>query len=139
METNTLFLTLFTLISWGIGSFIAKFATNRIGSKAVFWDVLIYAPAVIITSLILFKAGKIFHADKTGIVLSMLAGLIGSFGFITFYMLLAKKDASAAVPLAALYPALTAILAFIFLKEKLTLAKSLGIALATLAIYLLSL
>ena len=58
---------------------------------------------------------------------------------VCFYMLLTRKDASVAVPLTALFPALTAILAVIFLREQLTAIKVAGITLSALALYLLSL
>ena len=53
--------------------------------------------------------------------------------------LLTKKEASYAVPLTALYPVLTAILAIIFLKEQLTVTKLFGIILSGAALFLLSL
>lgn len=141
MDLKTFIIALISLVSWGMGSFIAKLATNRIGERAVFWDMLGYAPVVVIYSIIAFKIKNLFSADinREGIILAILAGMIGSFGLVAFYFLLTKKDASNAVPLTALYPALTAILAFIFLKEKLTLIKAAGILLATFALYLLSL
>jgi len=139
MNLETLIVTLITFLSWGLGSFIAKLATNRIGEKSVFWDIIGYFPAVIIYSLIVFKAKSLFSSDKIGIILAILSGMIGSFGLIGFYFLLTKKEASSIVPLTTLYPALTVILAFIFLRESLTLAKITGIILAMMAIYLLSL
>ncbi len=138
MNIETLTVALITFVSWGLGSFIAKLATNRIGEKSVFWDLIGYFPAVVIYSLIIFKAKSLFSADKIGIILAILSGVVGSFGLIGFYFLLTKKEASLVVPLTALYPALTAILAFIFLRESLTLAKITGIVLAMIAIYLLS-
>jgi transporter family protein len=81
----------------------------------------------------------VFEADKLGISLAILAGAIGSFGLIGFYFLLTRKEASIAVPLTAVYPALTAILAFVFLKEPLTPVKIAGISLSAVALYLLSL
>jgi transporter family protein len=139
MTFDTLIIALITFVSWGLGSFIAKLATNRIGEKSVFWDVIGYFPAVIIYSLVVFKGKSLFSADKIGIILAVLSGAVGSFGIIGFYILLTKKEVSSIVPLTTLYPALTVILAFIFLRESLTLAKITGIVLAMAAIYLLSL
>lgn len=139
MDLKTFGLAMMTLFSWGTASFVAKFATNRIGDKSVFWDLLGYAPAIIIFSMLSFKWKEIVSQDKTGIFLAILAGAIGSFGLVGFYMVLTRKDASVAVPLTALYPALTAILAFIFLGEKLTALKVVGISLSAIALYLLSL
>jgi transporter family protein len=71
-------------------------------------------------------------------LIGFLAGIVSSVGLISFYALLTKKDASLVVPLTALYPALTAILAIIFLKEPLTILKALGVVLSVVAIALLS-
>lgn len=136
MALSNFIVALLTLISWGIGSFIAKLATNRIGTKTVFWDMLGYFPTVIIYCLLVFKTKSLFSGDRLGVIFGVLSGIIGSFGLIGFYILLSKKEASAAVPMTAIYPALTAILAFIFLKEQLTLAKGVGIVLSTIAFIL---
>lgn len=138
MDLSTALLAIATLLSWGIGSFIAKLATVRIGESSVFWDLLGYAPAIFFYSLLTFKLKDLVTADKLGIFLAILAGAIGSLGLVGFYVLLTRKEASVAVPMTALYPALTAILAFIFLKEPLTAAKVAGISLSVVALYLLS-
>jgi transporter family protein len=139
MDKFTLITALISLVGWGVGSFIAKLATNRIGEKAMFWDLLGYTPAVLIFCLWYFSTRNLFSGDKVGMLLGFLAGFIGSFGVIFFYLLLTKKDASMVVPLTALYPALAAILAVIFLKEPLTWLKGLGIVLSAVALVLLSL
>jgi predicted MFS family arabinose efflux permease len=51
MDRITAITATIALFSWGIGSFIGKIATNRIGEKAVFWDILGYVPGVIIYCL----------------------------------------------------------------------------------------
>lgn len=128
-----------SMLAWGIGSFIAKLATNRLGDKAVFWDVLGYAPAIVIYGLLVFRSGDLLHGSKSGIWLAILAGAIGSIGAILFYLLLSRKNASMAVPMTAIYPAVTAILAVIFLGEQVTVVKVLGIVMSVGALVLLSL
>ncbi len=139
MDTTTLFLAVLSLFGWGVGSFISKIATNTLGEKAVFWDLIGYFPAIVLYSLFIFRAKDIFSADRPGIFYALLAGALGSVGVVCFYLLLTKKDASSAVPLTALYPALTAILAIIFLRESLTWIKAVGILLSAIALVLLSL
>jgi transporter family protein len=87
----------------------------------------------------MYRVKDLLVGDKMGIFYGLLAGLIGTIGMIGFYFVMTRKDASAAVPLTALYPALTAILAFIFLREQLTFVRVVGILLATVAVVLLSL
>jgi bacterial/archaeal transporter family protein len=138
MKNNTFLLAVLTMFSWGVGSFISKIAANKIGDRAVFWDVLGYAPAIVIYSLFFLNLKTAWSDNKLGIFLALLSGAIGSLGVIGLYTLLSRKEASTVVPLTAIYPALTAILAFIFLKEQLTLQKGLGIVLSAVALYLLS-
>lgn len=138
MDGKTLMLAGMSLFSWGVGSFVAKMATNRIGERSVFWDLIGYAPAILIYCMMVFNWKDVVNSDKLGIGLAILAGALGSVGLVTFYVLLTRKGAATAVPLTALYPALTAILAFIFLHEKLTIVNSVGIVLSVIALYLLS-
>ena len=138
MDLVTFLIVILTFISWGVGSFIAKLASDKIGVRSVFWDIIGNAPVIIIYGLIAFKLKNLLQADKLGIGLSLLSGVIGSVGAVGFYLLLSRSEASAVVPLTALYPALTVILAIIFLHESLNATKLLGIILSLIAIYLLS-
>ena len=138
MDKITFLIVIGTFASWGIGSFFSKLATTKVGEQAVFYDIIVYAPVIIIYSLIVFKFKNLIQADKAGIGFGILAGLIGSFGLIGFYYLLTRAEVSTILPLTALYPALTTLLAVVFLKESLTPTKILGIILSLTAIYLLS-
>ncbi len=64
--------------------------------------------------------------------------LIWNVGMISYFFLLNRFPASVAIPLSALYPAITVIFALIFLKETLSLTQVLGIFFALLAVFLLS-
>jgi len=57
---------------------------------------------------------------------------------IGYYLLVVRKDVSAAVPLTSLYPALTAVLGFIFLREQVSAKRLAGIVSALISIYLLA-
>ena len=127
-----------TFVSWGLGSFVAKMAADRIGTQSVFWDLLGALPWLLVYYFVLFKERGLFLEDRTGVGLAVLAGVIGSVGSVSFYYVLSKSEASVMIPLTALYPALTAVLAIIFLHESITLTKIWGIALSLAAIYLLS-
>jgi len=139
MDQKTLFLILIVLIGWGGGAILEKFATNRLGANPViFWNVVGYAIVSVIFVLFLLKPQELFAKDPMGIVWALVSGVVGAIGGIAYFMLLANKDASMVVPATAIYPAVTAVLAFIFLRESLTLTKIIGIILATVAVYLLS-
>lgn len=138
MNTETIILMILSLMGWGFGAFFSKMATNRIGEASVFWDLTGYIPLVIIYTLFAFKAKDIFGASKIGIMYGLIAGLTGAVGLIAFYLLVAKKDAGIATSITAMYPALTALLSFIFLGEKITILKAVGIVLASGALFLLA-
>jgi len=140
MDGKTLFLAFIALLGWGGGSFIAKLGTNRIGAtSSIFWDMVGYTIVAAAYAFIVYSPAALLAGDKVGIVYALLSGATGAVAGVAFFILLAQKDASSVVPLTAIYPALTAILAFLFLKESLTWTKVLGIVFATLAVYLLSL
>ena len=84
MDGGTLGLAALTLLSWGVGSFVAKLATNRIGDQAVFWDLVGYAPVITLYCLVAFKAANLWVGDKGGVALALLAGVIGSLGMVCF-------------------------------------------------------
>ncbi len=138
MELTNFLIVIGIFLSWGIASFLAKLAANKIGPQGVFWDMLGYVPMILLYSLIVFKFKNLVQGDKVGIGLAALAGLIGSFGGVGLYFLLGRAEISTIIPLAALYPALTVTLAIIFLHESITLTKLIGIILSLIAIYLLS-
>ncbi len=138
MNTETIVLTILSLFGWGLGAFFSKLATNRIGESSVFWDLIGYIPLVLVYTFIAFKAKDIFGTDKNGVLFGLLAGLAGGVGLISFYLLVTKKDAGVATAVTAMYPALTAILSFIFLGEKITQLKIVGILLACAALFLLA-
>lgn len=139
MNADTVFLAALSLFGWGLGAFFSKLATNRIGESSVFWDIIGYVPIVILFSLSAFKAKDIFGGDKMGVVYGLLAGGIGAIGLIAFYLLIAKKDAGVATSVTAMYPALTAVLSFIFLGEQITITKAIAIVLASASLFLLAL
>jgi bacterial/archaeal transporter family protein len=139
MDKVSWMIALGAMLAWGIGSFIAKLATNRIGEKAVVWDMLGYVPGIILYGILFFRNTGMMRADKGGVWLAVLAGFTGSLGAVMFYLLLARKNASMAVPMTAVYPAVTAILAIMFLGEEVTIAKVAGIIMSVGALVLLSL
>lgn len=139
MNTETIVLAAVSMLGWGVGAFFSKLATNHIGEKSVFWDMVGYVPFVILYCFFTFRSKAIFSSDKMGIIYALIAGAVGSVGIIAFYLLIAKKDAGIATAVTALYPAVTAILSFVFLGEKLTLLKGIGITLASVALFLLAL
>jgi len=138
MDSTTALLALATFLCWGTETFVAKLAANRIGDHTLFWHQIALAVPVIVYSLRVYDWGRLVQGDRAGIGLAMVAGLLASAGYIAFFSLLTRTEASLAVPLTALYPACAAVLAIVFLRESITPHKVLGVLLSLLAIYLLS-
>jgi bacterial/archaeal transporter family protein len=66
------------------------------------------------------------------------SGIAMAVALLLFLKALARGPALVVVPLTALYPAVTVILSWIFLKEALTLRHLMGLGLALAAVWLLS-
>ncbi len=64
MSVQEWWLTLTTLSAWGVGSFVAKLATQRIGEKSVFWDLPGYIAGMLTYSLLMFKFKAVISAEK---------------------------------------------------------------------------
>lgn len=88
MDLTTFLIAIAIFVSWGVGSFLAKLAANRIGTQSAFWDLVGYVPAILIYSLAVFKLKNLLAAEKLGIGFAVLAGAIGSLGVVGFYFLL---------------------------------------------------
>lgn len=86
----------------------------------------------------------IYSKSKTCIfreqsIQAILAGILGSLGYVFFIKALERGKASIVIPLTALYPAITVVFALLLLKEKITVLQALGIVLALVATILMSL
>jgi len=138
MDRSTFSLLTITFVAWGGSLFLDKLATNRIGTRAAFWHELAFASVVFLYSLTVHRLPGLMGASVDGIGVAMVAGAIASVGWLAFAVLLTRMEASVVVPLTALYPALTAVLAIALLHESATPKKLLGIGLSLTAVYLLS-
>lgn len=124
-----------SVLAWGTWGIVLKFAYSGAGWRQVYFFSAI-ASFLLALTIFLFTRGEV-KFDKP-IVYALIAGLLGGLGYIFFIRALETGKASVVIPLTALYPAVTAVLAVIILGEKLTPTQTLGILLAILAVYLLS-
>jgi transporter family protein len=138
MDFNSLLLVLFVFTAWGLDTFVSKLAASRIAGQSSLWYALGFALPIIVYSWVAFGPRGLALHSRSGIALSLLAGALCGMGMIGFLLLLSRNPASTVVPLTGLYPALTAVLAILFLRESITVPKVLGIALSMVAVYLLS-
>jgi transporter family protein len=137
--------TIFALLgftSWGVFGLIAKLAANRLSpANAVLFDTFGVALVGIVGAVYFFFFVPGFQIEtRLGpAALGMLTGITGLFGTIFLLLALGRGgQASIVVPLTALYPLLTAVLAFLILHESISLRQGLGMAFALVAIWLMA-
>jgi len=127
------------LLAWGLWGFFGKYALKFINPTSLILFETIGAIVIqLIVVIFLFYYKYKFDTNPTGITFAVLTALFGVIGTILFFFTLSKTKASILVPLTALYPLVTIVLSFVFLKEKVTLIQGIGIVLAIIAGVLLS-
>lgn len=131
-----LIFSLLALLLWGLWGFFPKLASNYISSKSfLIYDII---GTVAIGVIVLFVTGFKLETHNLGITYGILAGIAGTLGLLFFLFAISKGKVSIIAPLTALYPVVTILLAFLILKEPITLKQGIGIVLALVSILLLS-
>jgi len=134
--------SLATIVLWGAWGLVSKVASNGVD---VYANQLLYtvglAPLMIFVAWTVHKrsSGEKTEGRRKGIFWAFLTGILGGLGNLAFFQALVKGgEASIVSPVTALFPMVTVILAVLFLKERLGRMQWAGLALAFVAIYLLS-
>jgi len=132
-----LIFSILALILWGIFGLFPKLATNYISPKSAFVYEILGAliVGIVVLSIIGFKP----EINTKGFTFAILAGIIGSLGLLFFFFAISKGKASVTVTMTALYPLITILLAFLILKEPITLKQGVGMIFALIAMLLFSL
>lgn len=133
-----LFLTLTIIFAYGVGNLFAKQATKIIGGRIILWDAIVY-PLILLSFFFIYFKGSYRQAlnSKAGL-LQIIATTLYAIGSIAFYFLLTRRPAGIVITLSSLYPAVSVVLAYFFLKETLNFTQITGIVLALAAVFLLS-
>jgi transporter family protein len=138
MRPELAILGLVIILLWGLWGFLYKYGVTRLGllstllATSIFYSVL-----NVLVIIYLYNRGvSLQFGGTTAILLTgTAAGVAAS---ILFLYALTKYPGSVVIPLTALYPAVSVVLAILILKEDVTRIKAAGIALAVFAGYLLS-
>jgi bacterial/archaeal transporter family protein len=127
MDTWVFYACVATLC-WGVVGLLQKLGTNRVSSRSLLvW--LVVGFAVMLPAL--WGNGDITGLGWRVLLIGLLGGAANGFGSWALFEALERgAKASVAVPLTALYPLVTIVLARIFLAETLTFRQWAGIALA---------
>lgn len=128
--------SLMALTFWGIWGVLTKVATLYLPPQAAYLvSILGYLP---ILGLLLIEGGFKLPWHPTGWGMALAAGVCAALGLLCYYRALAGGMAARVVPLTAMYPVVTVILSFIFLREHVTLRHLAGLAAALVAVWLLA-
>ena len=128
-------LGLLAIILFGIGSFLGKIASNTdISPRVYFFEAI--GTLTVFTTFFFIKKSEIL----SGFTVNYYAigmGLCWGIGTILFIFALENSKISIISTLTALYPAVTIILAYLFLAERLDTREIVGVLLAMAAIFLI--
>ena len=134
--------SLVTIVLWGTWGLVSKVASAGMDAYV---NQLLYTAGL--APLLVFVAWTVHRQsgeDKRGsrahgIFWAFFTGILGGVGNIFFFQaMVAGGKASVVAPVTALFPMITVLLALIFLHERLGRVQWLGLGLAFVAIYLLS-
>ena len=129
-------LTLVAILCWGLWAIISKL----IGESVTAAQSQALSSLGLIPVMLALGCSKKLTASgnrRRGITIALLSGALTCAGNIAYYHALnVGGKASTVVPLTALYPLVTIVLAVLFLRERLNAIQMLGIAVSVVAIYL---
>ena len=132
---------LLTIVFWGLWGIQSKVILEQISPLS---NQVLFTPGLLLMVGLLWlrlrkkSESTVSGSLKLGIFFAFLTGICGGVGNIAFFQAFASgQQASVVVPLTALYPAVTVLLAMIFLKEKMNRYQWLGLGLAIGAIIIL--
>jgi transporter family protein len=124
------------IVLWGVNGLFMKLGTNRVSARSmVIW---VTAGFVVLLPL-LWSQTTLAGLSNRVLFVGLIAGTINGLGNWAVFACLEKgAKASVAIPLTALYPLCTVVLATAFLRERPTALQWVGIALAVAGGALLS-
>ncbi|MCH7928194.1 MAG: hypothetical protein E2O67_01325 [Deltaproteobacteria bacterium] len=129
-------LALLATTLFALGSFFGKIASDSdIPFRVYFFEGM--GTITVLCMIILLKRNEIFSGFALNIP-ALLMGLSWGIGTVLFIIVLKDAKLSVIVPLTGLYPAITVILAFVFLGERLGVREVAGVSLAVVSAVLLA-
>jgi bacterial/archaeal transporter family protein len=127
--------TFLTLVSWGLWAILTKLIGGDISEAQI--QVISTIGVLPILAALWFMPESVPAANRRrGILLALAAGIISCIGNIAYYAALGDAKAATVIPLTALYPVVTVILAVPLLKERVNSWQWFGIIVSLSAIYL---
>lgn len=129
------FLGFLAVVFFGVGSFFGKVASLKdLPSRVYFFEAM--GTLTVFTSFFLIKKSQILQGFSFN-YFALAMGISWGIGTVLFILALEKSKLSLITTLTALYPAVTVLLAYIFLAERLETKEALGVLFAILSIFLI--
>jgi drug/metabolite transporter (DMT)-like permease len=131
-----LFWTMVTIITWGMWAVLSNLLSKEIESPAHSQVASTLGILPVVVMLWWMKDPPTVGNHRRGLLIALGSGIVSSLGNIAFFDLFHRgAKAAAAIPITALSPAVTVLLAIPILHERLSLAQWIGISLSFVAIY----
>lgn len=133
-----LFYSLVTILLWGAWGLVSKLASEGIDANT---NQVYFTLGLLPLILMMLRSPRLKGGAqrRSGIRWAFLTGILGGTGNIAFFhALVIGGKASIVIPVTALFPLVTVILATLFLHERMGRAQKVGLVLALVAIYILS-
>jgi transporter family protein len=128
---------LITLASWGVWAILVHDKLNEQRVSAAHSQAMSTLGIIpIMLALGLMKGASPGGNRRRGVAVAFGSGVMSGLGNIGYYAALDNEQAATIVPLAALYPAVTILLAVPLLRERVTRTQWVGVALSLAAMYL---
>jgi len=93
--------------------------------------------SILVTIFVLKALSSQPNTSFKGVAYALLAGALGSLGYIMMVKALEHRDASIVITVTALYPAVTIVLG-VLMRERISLVQAIGLLLAVVSIVLIS-
>lgn len=123
----------------GFGYFVGKFAIGRFDLYSfIMASTLANIPCMIVLSILDSRPIKL-KGERGLLIYSILGNGMMPIGLLFLYIALSKGSASLVSPVSSIYPAITVLLAYLFLKERISKINFIGILTICLGIVLVSL
>lgn len=134
--TNWLPAAFLSLFSFGLWGLFTKLTVIHIDSRSalIYQTIGVVIIGVVTLSMANFKPAT----DTKGLVYAVLTGTAYAVGCLFYFIAASRGKIITVVTLTALYPLVTIVLAYLLLKEAVTLRQWLGIVLAMASILLMS-
>jgi len=133
-----LIFALIALLFWGFFSAAQKVATNYISAE---WSYLSFIGSSILISVVFIAFGYVdFDFNNQSLIVGSLAGMLNGLGVLASFVAYSSQGKASKVTTiaGALQPVFTIALAILFLGERLSMIETIGISLAILGSFFLS-